>query len=79
MHTAIGEQDKEKSSVNVWTVGNTEQIIQPSLSYPDNKEKTVGQNTEISQSEYDVNPIAPKSILIFFNCHLKKKPYSFLK
>ena len=73
MPTAIGEQDKEKSSVNVWIVDNTEQIIQPSLSYPDNKEKSVGQNTEISQSEYDVNPIAPKSILIFFICHFFKK------
>ncbi len=76
MSTAIGEQDKEKSSVNVRIVDNTEQIIQPSLSYPDNKEKTVGQNTEISLSEYDVNPIAPKSILIFFNCYFFK-PYSF--
>lgn len=62
MGTAIGEQDKEKSSVQVWTVGNTEQIIQPSLNYPENKEKTVGQDSDISQSEYDVDPIEPKSI-----------------
>lgn len=69
MHAAIGEQDKDKSSVDVWIVGEAEKINQPSLSHSDEKKTTVGQDSDISQSKDDVDPIAPASMyIIFFLC-----------